>query len=141
MSLILYAAGKDSPSLRRGEDTMTWNRFATILLLGGAAVGLVCGSARAGTVVINFDTDPLGNPVEDGTVVDRLYAVAGVTFEHEGDTTCGDGVFASGDRPMAFGSSPNVVAPCPPPSASHFNADSQGVIHAVLSQPASRVCI
>jgi hypothetical protein len=120
---------------------MSVRRHVTVVLLVGAALGLGWGSGLAATLVIDFDTDPLGNPVEDGTVVDGLYSGAGVTFSHEGDTTCGTNVYASADRPAGFGSPPNVVSTCRPPFASDINSDSLGVIHAVLSQPASRVCI
>jgi hypothetical protein len=60
---------------------MLWTAFAS-----------ACGSSVAAPLVINFDTDPIGNPVEDGTVVDDLYSGLGVTFTHEGPTGCGTNV-------------------------------------------------
>ena len=120
---------------------MSVRRHLAVVLVAGVALGLGCGSGLAAPLVIDFDTDPLGNPVEDGTPVDGLYAGLGVTFFHEGSTACGTNVYANGDRPGGFGSPPNVVSTCQPPLASDINSDSLGVIHAVLSQPASRVCI
>ena len=94
---------------------MAWNRCLTVALFVGAVVALGCGSAVAATLVINFDTDPIGNPIEDGTIVDELYAVLGVTFGPEGASTCGTNVYANADRPASFGSPPNVVSICAPP--------------------------
>ena len=120
---------------------MASNRYVTMLVAIGSVVALTCGSSVAAPLVINFDTDPIGNPVEDGTVVDDLYSGLGVTFTHEGPTGCGTNVYANSDQPIGFGSAPNVVSTCQPTSASDINSDSRGVIHAVLSQPASQVCI
>jgi hypothetical protein len=107
------------------------------------AVGMLGPSAAAlaAPVLIDFDTDPIGNPIEDGTAVDLLYAGIGVTFEHEGDASCGANVYANADRPGGFGSAPNVVSTCQLPFESDIDAGAFGVIHAALSQPASRVCV
>ena len=117
---------------------MAWNRCLTVALFFGAVVALGCGSAVAATLVINFDSDPIGNPIEDGTIVEELYAVLGVTFRPEGASTCGTNVYANADQPASFGSPPNVVSICASaPSA----MNSVGAIRAILSQPASQVCI
>ena len=120
---------------------MAWRNCAAVAVFVGATMVLSTGPARAATFVLNFDTDPIGNPIEAGTIVDALYEVLGVTFQHEGATSCGTHVYASADQPAGFGSPPNVVSTCEPPAASSMSSDAQGVIRAILHQPASRVCV
>jgi hypothetical protein len=97
-----------------------------------------------GTVTINFDTDPYGAPIANGAVVNDTYTVWGVTFEKVGPgTLCGTGpqVYASNDKPPAFGSSPNGVSVCPPPTSADFSQGSFGMVHALLAQPATSVSV
>jgi hypothetical protein len=94
--------------------------------------------------MINFDTDPSGNPITHGTIVNSVYASKGVTFEKVGPgTNCGSGpnVYANNDQPPGFGSSPNVVSTCGAGIASDISENSFGMIHAILAYPATSVCI
>ena len=120
---------------------MTWRGLSAVAVLLAATVLFACEPARAGTLVLNFDTDPIGNPIDAGTIVDSLYETLGVTLQHEGETACGTHVYASADQHAGFGSPPNGVTACEPPNASEMSSEAQGVIRAILSQPASRVCI
>jgi hypothetical protein len=65
----------------------------------------------------------------------------GVTLAREGGTLCGPSVYANNDRPGAFGSAPNVVSTCAPPTASDINGTIHGRIRADFSSDASSVCI
>jgi hypothetical protein len=96
---------------------------------------------------INFDTDPSGNPVPDGTIVNTLYSAQGVTFMREAPPMAGcvmDGtnVFASSMAPsgQSIVSKPNWVSPCSS-VAVDFDETGIGVIRADLDQATDRVCI
>jgi len=95
-------------------------------------------------VVINFDTDPSGAPVAAGTVINSTYAALGVTLASESASLlCGSptSVYANSDRPLGFGSSPNVVSSCPQGLSSAMSQNSFGTIHAHFVRPVIRVCI
>lgn len=118
------------------------NRFLRVC---ASAIGLAAaaGGALAAPILINFDTDANGAPVASGTAVNALYASLGVTFAREGALCSGTGsdIYANADQPPGFGSPPNVVTPCRPPTASDINDANYGVIHVILARNATQVCI
>lgn len=95
--------------------------------------------------LVDFDVTPEGDPVDDGTAVNDLYASQGVRFEHVGkQANCGDGdVYANDDqgvRPEPVGSPPNVVSVCNG-RFSDFTEGSSGGVRAEFDRPVSQVCI
>jgi len=98
-----------------------------------------------GHLAINFDFDPLGMAIPNGTDVDSTYIAWGVTFEKVGPgTTCGAGtqVYANAtNHPAGFGSLPNLVSVCPPPTAADFSQNGFGMVHAMFAEPLNSVCI
>jgi hypothetical protein len=116
--------------------------FSSLILFWG--IFFAASIVRAETILIDFDTDPFGAPVSNGTILNSVYSTLGVTFEKVGPgTICGEGpsVYANNNRPGGFGSSPNTVSTCDPPTASDISETSFGMIHANLTKPAAQVCI
>lgn len=107
------------------------------------ALGIAAGNAVAQTIDIDFDTDPGGGTIAAGTnlVDDATYAPVGVTFERVGGTTCGPDVYTNDNNPDGFGTTPNVVSTCAPPTASDINGNSFGQIQANFDFDADEVCI
>jgi hypothetical protein len=108
--------------------------------------GLCALSAIAQTVTINFDRDPNGNPVANGTIVDALYTSQGVTFSATSTGACGSTpphIYANNDDPAGFtlSSPPNVVTTCTGASASDIEESTEGAVRADFSQSATQVCI
>ena len=101
-----------------------------VLLLGL----VVTAPARAATVTINFDVDPLGDPIPDGTIVDTVYQVFGVTFRRvtNGVSACsGTNVYANAAQP--FASLPNNVSICDAAAnGSDFN-EGTGLVEGVTA--------
>ena len=109
-----------------------------------SALGLY--AAAASPLTINFDTDPVGNPVSNGTIVDSLYASQGVTFSATSTGACGSNpphIYANDDDPSGFtlSSPPNVVTTCTGSSASDIEESVEGAVRADFVQSASQVCI
>ncbi|MGH7699300.1 MAG: CARDB domain-containing protein [Gemmatimonadales bacterium] len=112
------------------------------------STGEVFFTARAEGLTINFDTDPGGNPVTSGSVVNSLYASQGVTFTRTGTGLCGTGneVYANGHGPLPDGgfgvrSGNNSVTVCPDGVASDFSENAAGRIEARFAVPVRVVCI
>lgn len=92
--------------------------------------------------IINFDTDPSGNPIPAGTVLNTVYSSMGVTLARvNAPGLSGWQVYASSDQPAGFGSPPNVVSLYAPPTASDFNENSVGLVRVIFDSSASSVCI
>ncbi|CAG0976104.1 hypothetical protein BURK2_01580 [Burkholderiales bacterium] len=112
------------------------------LLVVSSVLACLCASTTwAAPVLINFDRDPDGGVIPNGLAVNTTYATLGVTFSREGGSTCGPDIYANNNQPAGFGSSPNVVSPCAPPTAADINDSSYGVIKVSLDRNATRVCI
>ncbi len=95
----------------------------------------------AQAVMIDFDTDPSGNPIAAGTVLTHVYSAMGITFAHAGPgQICGTQVFANDNHPGDFGSLPNVVSTCGAGTASDISEDF-GFVEVILNSPATSVCI
>src|SRR5262249_25291751 len=108
------------------------------------AFGAHAGAAPA--LTINFDSDPIGNPVANGTIVDSLYAAQGVTFSATSTGACGTNpphIYANDDDPSGFtlSSQPNVVTTCTGTSASDIEESVEGAVRADFIQDATDVCI
>jgi hypothetical protein len=106
--------------------------------------GMYAASAMA--LTINFDTDPIGNPVANGTIVDTLYSSQGVTFSATSTGACGSippHIYANNDDPSGFtlSSPPNVVTTCTGSSASDIEESTEGAVRADFTQAATQVCI
>lgn len=115
-----------------------------MLRLIAFVLGMYAASVMA--LTINFDTDPIGNPVANGTIVDTLYTSQGVTFSATSTGACGSvppHIYANNDDPAAFtlSSPPNVVTTCTGNSASDIEESTEGAVRADFTQPATQVCI
>ena len=109
-----------------------------------SVLGMYAGLATA--LTINFDTDPVGNPVANGTIVDTLYSSQGVTFSATSTGACGSvppHIYANDDDPSGFTLStpPNVVTTCTGASASDIEESTEGAVRADFTQDATQVCI
>ena len=93
--------------------------------------------------VIDFDHDPMGNPIADGQVVNSAYSAWGVAFDKRGagPLCTGTDVYANGIQPPGFGTPPNVVSLCPGGTSSDFSEARFGLVHATFDQPYSQVCV
>ncbi|RKZ09734.1 hypothetical protein DRQ32_07850 [bacterium] len=95
----------------------------------------------AQVVLIDFDTDPSGNPIAAGTVLTHVYSAMGITLLHAGSSDlCGSQIFANSNHPGDFGSNPNVVSTCGDPLASDIS-EAYGFVEVILDSPATSVCI
>ena len=113
-------------------------------ILVALVLGMFAGSVMA--LTINFDSDTIGNPVANGTIVDTLYSSQGVTFSATSTGACGSSpphIYANDDDPPGFtlSSPPNVVTTCKGTSASDIEESSEGAVRAEFVQSASQVCI
>lgn len=102
-------------------------------------VSLWLSSAAFGQVImINFDSDPSGNAIAAGTVINTTYSSMGIVL-----TQVGGGeskVYANANQPAGFGSPPNVVSIYGAGIMSDFS-ETRGKIRASFSSPASSACI
>lgn len=118
-------------------------RFPFLLALGCLLAFAV--PARAILVVtVNFDTAPDGSAIAAGTTINSTYQAWGITFEKVGPgTSCGANprVYANADQPLGFGSAPNVVSTCAPPTSSDISENLLGAVHAMFAQGANQVSI
>jgi len=59
---------------------------------------------------VNFDTDPVSNPIPDNTVINNTYSTQGVTFSCLGVSCNGSNVYAETTQPQYAVSDPNVIS-------------------------------
>jgi hypothetical protein len=102
----------------------------------------------SGTTVINFDTDTLGNPIANGTMIDDTYSSWGVTFAALpcANAPCvesGGNIYAIAyGEANGGGSAPNAVSTYPDGPTVPALMDAQtGVIRATFATPQSNVTI
>jgi len=88
--------------------------------------------------LVDFDHDPSGNPIPDGTIVDNVYAAWGVTFS---GILCTPGAGCTSGHAYAradFGGN-NIVTPVPPGlTTGHYEAQFDagiGVVRADFTTP------
>lgn len=113
-----------------------------IVLLVVATVFAVARPGSAQAILIDFDTDPSGNPIPSGTALTHVYSSMGLTFLHGGGgSLCGTTVYANDSHPGDFGSLPNVITMCDAGTASDISEDGFGLIEVRLDGPATQVCI
>jgi len=115
-------------------------RLLQTLAAEAALTLLFATVAFGGTIVINFDTDPLDDPVPNGTAVDSLYSTMGVTFSATNPDKCGGSVFASDQCSAPAVSAPNVVTLCNSGCAD-IAESSWGLVRADLTEASSAVCV
>jgi hypothetical protein len=128
------------------------SRTQVCVALGGRGPRLLAATAlalallvptwvQAATITINFDVDPLGDPIPNGTVVNSVYQVFGVTFNRTapGGACSGTDVYANSIE--AFASQPNNVSICDASAnGSDFNEGS-ALVEGVLERDAIEVCV
>ncbi len=97
-----------------------------------------------GAAVLDFDRGPGGEPIEAGSILNDFYRGLGVLLARDGlrPPSCGEGdeVYASGDLPDGFGSSPNALSVCNT-RFSDFSEGREGTVHALFALDALRVCV
>jgi hypothetical protein len=83
--------------------------------------------------LVDFDHDPAGNPIADGTIVDNVYAAWGVTFS---GSLCTPGVGCTNGHAYARAdfAGNNIVTPVPPGLIAQFDEGS-GVVRADFTTP------
>ena len=117
------------------------SRLLAVTATALALALLVPTWVQAATITINFDVDPLGDPIPNGTVVNSVYQVFGVTFNRTapGGACSGTDVYANSIE--AFASQPNNVSICDASAnGSDFNEGS-ALVEGVLAREALEVCI
>ncbi len=97
-----------------------------------------------GAAVLDFDQGPHGESIDPGSVLNDVYADAGVLLARDGlrSPTCGvgDEVYANADLPDGFGSPPNAISVCDT-RFSDFSEGREGVVHATFALDALRICV
>ena len=112
------------------------------ICLALALLAAIPAIAGAQAFMIDFDTDPVGNPIPAGTILNTVYSSMGVTLGRvNAPSQSGWQVYANANRPPGFGTAPNVVSLFGPPYASDINENAWGLIQAMFDSPASSVCI
>lgn len=107
-----------------------------------AAAGLFAEPARA--VLINFDTDPDGNPIVTGTNINTTYSSLGVTLgcfngTDSASNLCSGNAYANATASAA--SSPNVISLTPGTPLGLFIDERFGFFRASFATPVSSVSI
>lgn len=111
------------------------------LSIAVAAAVLALGQwAAAQAILIDFDTDPSGND-PGGMNITQAYAAWGIHFLPVGAHTACNSVYANTNHPGDFGSPPNLISLCPPPTASDISENAFGLIQVWFDAPVTGVCI
>ena len=86
------------------------SRLLAVTATALALALLVPTWVQAATITINFDVDPLGDPIPNGTVVNSVYQVFGVTFNRtapggacSGSSTTYCSMYCSARQPLPPG--------------------------------------
>lgn len=89
----------------------------------------------SGLTIINFDTDPAGNPIASNTILDQQYVPLGVDFNPFGSSIFGR------VRPQTQGGFPSTFIPPTPPNAliTVFHGAGGGGFEAIFSPPNNAV--
>ncbi len=158
----------ETVQLSVGTDA-TWTSDATGVATVGATTGLVLGVGPGTATItadfgaeeslsmvitvlpppvvpgmIDFDFAPDASPILSGTLVNDLYALAGVTFGHGGaGTLCGTNVYANDSvvPGLPAPSLPNRVSLCTEGTASDISENTFGFISATFGPFVSEVCL
>ncbi|MCP4896429.1 MAG: hypothetical protein GY906_05585 [bacterium] len=114
-------------------------RFAWVIM--SLIIALAPSLANAQAMLIDFDTDPSGNPIAGGTKLMSLYSTLGLTFLAKNAAgSCGS-VYANSNLPSGFGTEPNSISLCPDPVASDISEIDFGMIRVLTASPLSSMCI
>lgn len=124
--------------MKRHLGARHWPAFAM-----SAALTFSAPPWLAAQVVIDFDTNTADGPIASGAVINTTYAPRGISFTSSGSTGCAasGNAFASNDRPVGFGSAPNVVSTCSPGLTSDIGENTDGMIRATFKRSATQVCV
>jgi hypothetical protein len=110
-------------------------------IAAGLATLWLAAPCLAATITINFDVDPLGDPIAHGDIIDDTYAAYGVTFSRTAvDGNCnGTNVYANSID--SFASAPNNVSICDGDANGPSFNEGSALVEGVLEQPAVEICI